>query len=117
MQSQTPPDPPPNCSLSIIRKTFPTFEDLIWKSHRWKFLKLKPSWFSSSTWIHLCFRKFDSNFKKTIQYFKFSNAAASDISQVIRISLFEMYKAVRNWHSLLTHHIHSKNKLSFSKKN
>jgi hypothetical protein len=27
-----------------------------------------------------------------------------------------MYKAVRNWHSLLTHHDHSKNKLSFSKR-
>jgi hypothetical protein len=36
------PDPPLGCSLSIIRKTFPTFEDLIWKSHRWKFFKLKP---------------------------------------------------------------------------
>jgi hypothetical protein len=41
-KANPPPDPPPGCSLSIIRKTFPTFEDLIWKSHRWKFLKLKP---------------------------------------------------------------------------
>jgi hypothetical protein len=112
-KAKPPPDPPPSCSLSIVRKTFPTFEDLIWKSHRWKFLK--PPWFSSLTWIHLCFRKFDYNFKKTIQYFKFSNVAASEISGIIKVFLSEIYKAGMNWHSLLTHHRHSKNKLSFVK--